>query len=134
MTPTFLDVDDVVRLHADQVAAFGGSDGVRDPDLLASAVAQPSATFGGAFLHQDLSAMAAAYLFHIVMNHPFIDGNKRAGLAAAVVFLDLNGTLLDASATDSLYALTMAVAEGRMGKAELVEAFRGLPWTPTSGA
>lgn len=134
MTPTFLDADDVVRLHADQVTAFGGSDGVRDPNLLASAVAQPSATFGGTYLHEDLFAMAAAYLFHVVMNHPFIDGNKRTGLAAAVVFLDVNGILLNASATDCLYALTLAVAEGRIGKAELAEAFLGLPWGPTSGA
>ena len=60
--------------------------------------------------------MAAAYLFHIVSNHPFVDGNKRAGMLAAVVFLDLNGIRLD-QPTDALYALTMGVAEGRLGKA-----------------
>lgn len=73
--------------------------------------------------------MAAAYLFHIVMNHPFIDGNKRAGLAAAVVLLDVNGVLLDASVTDRLYEITLAVAEGRLDKAGLVEAMRGLTWS-----
>lgn len=73
--------------------------------------------------------MVAAYLFHIVMNHPFIDGNKRAGLATAVVFLDLNGVVLDAAATDSLFDVTLAVAEGRMGKDELATALRGLPWS-----
>lgn len=134
MNPVFLGIDDVVRIHADQVAAFGGSDGIRDANLLASAVAQPSATFDGVFLHDDLFAMAAAYLFHLVMNHPFIDGNKRTGLAAAVVFLDLNGLPSDASATARLYELTLAVAEGRTGKAELAEGLRGLPWTPTPGA
>lgn len=83
--------------------AFGGSDGLRDANLLASTVAQPSATFGGSLLHEDLFAMAAAYLFHIVMNHPFIDGNKRTGLAAALVFLDINGLVSHTSATESLY-------------------------------
>ena len=60
--------------------------------------------------------MAAAYLFHIVRNHPFVDGNKRAGMLAAVVFLDLNGISLD-QPTDALYELTMGVAEGRLDKA-----------------
>ncbi|MDG3004877.1 type II toxin-antitoxin system death-on-curing family toxin [Paludisphaera mucosa] len=131
MNFVFLDVDDGIQLHADQVAAFGGSNGIRDRNLLASAAAQPSATFGGSYLHEDLFAMASAYLFHMVMNHPFVDGNKRAGLAAAVVFLDLNGVVLDASTTDRLYEITMAVAEGRMLKAKLAEALHGLACSPS---
>ncbi len=63
--------------------------------------------------------MAAAYLFHIVMNHPVIDGNKRTGLAVALVFLELNAIVLDATLTDRLYETTMAVAESRIGKPEL---------------
>ena len=81
--PDFLDIEDVLELHALQLARYGGADGVRDRGLLESAVAQPQATFDGAFVHDGLFAMAAAYLFHIVQNHPFIDGNKRAGAAAA---------------------------------------------------
>ncbi len=77
--------------------------------------------------------MAAAYLFHVVMNHPFVDGNKRAGLAAALVFLDLNGILVDESATDRLDELTIALAEGRMGKAALAEGLRGLPRSASGG-
>ncbi len=119
MSPVFLSVADVARIHADQVEAYGGSDGIRDERLLESAVSQASAMFGGEFLHGDLAAMAAAYLFHILMNHPFIDGNKRTGLAAALVFLELNGVVLDAALTGRLYEATMAVAESRIGKPEL---------------
>lgn len=71
-----------------------------------SAVAQPQASFGGTYAHDGLFAMAAAYLFHIVSNHPFVDGNKRAGLLAAQVFLDVNGVSLEHD-SESFYALTM---------------------------
>ena len=115
MNPDFLTVDDVLAIHEEQLARFGGAAGLRDAGLLESAVAQPQATFGGEYLHPDLFAMAAAYLFHIVQNHPFVDGNKRAGLLAALVFLDLNGISID-HATPRLYDLTMEVASGRMPK------------------
>lgn len=85
---TFLTVDEVLELHLEQIELFGGSAGARDLNLLESAVAQPSQQFGGEYLHEDVPAMAAAYLFHIVSNHPFIDGNKRTGTDAAIVFLD----------------------------------------------
>ena len=127
MSPIFLDVDDVIRLHFDQLKAFGGSGGIRDRGLLESAVAQPAATFGGDFLHESLSAMAAAYLLHIVMNHPFVDGNKRTGLAAAVVFLDLNGAAPAESATEHLFEATIAVAEGRLDKPTLAARLAQLP-------
>ena len=83
--------------------------------MLESAVAQPEASVGGAFAHHGLFAMAAAYLFHIVRNHPFVDGNKRAGMLAAVVFLDVNGIGIE-HPSDALYELTMGVAEGRFEK------------------
>ncbi len=108
--PLFLDVEDVVEIHATQLEAYGGSPGLRDRGLLESAVAQPQASFGGELVHRGLVAMAAAYLFHIVRNHPFVDGNKRAGLLAALVFLDLNGISIDHS-SEALYELTMGVAE-----------------------
>ncbi|WP_165073061.1 type II toxin-antitoxin system death-on-curing family toxin [Paludisphaera rhizosphaerae] len=132
MSPDFLSVVDILELHRIEVERHGGSDGVRDPGLLASAVAQPSAGFGGEFLHEDLFAMAAAYLFHIVKNHPFIDGNKRTGFVAALAFLELNGLMLQEAPSEILYEATMAVAEGRMSKAELTEALRALPWGPTA--
>ena len=81
-----------------------------------SAVAQPQASFGGAFAHAGLLAMAAAYLFHIASNHAFVDGNKRAGLLSALVFLDINGISIE-DPSEALYVLTMGVAEGRVDKA-----------------
>ena len=115
--PEFLDVDDVLELHGLQLARYGGADGVRDRGLLESALAQPQATFDGAFVHDSLFVMAAAYLFHIVQNHPSVNGNKRTGLLAALVFLDLNGISI-AHGSSSLYDLTLGVAEGRITKAE----------------
>jgi death-on-curing protein len=89
--PLFLDIEDVIELHATQLAIYGGGAGLRDRGLLESAVVQPQLFFDGEFAHPGLFEMAAAYLFHIVSNHPFVDGNKRAGVLAALVFLDVNG-------------------------------------------
>ncbi len=93
--------------------------------LLDSAVAQASVGFGGEFLHEDTAAMAAAYLFSIVKNHPFVDGNKRTGLVAALTFLGLNGIAIDHS-SDLLYDATMAVAEGSLAKEGLAALLRRL--------
>jgi death-on-curing family protein len=90
MDPLFLTLDEVLEIHAQQIELYGGSDGVRDPAGLESAVATPMATFGGEFLHSSLPSMAAAYLFHICQNHPFVDGNKRTGANAAITFLLIN--------------------------------------------
>lgn len=87
--PEFLTVEDVLALHLDQIRLFGGTEGTRDRGALESAVATPQASFGGNFLHEDLFEMAAAYAFHIAENQPFLDGNKRTALNAAIVFLGL---------------------------------------------
>jgi death-on-curing protein len=92
--PIFLELEDVLLIHEEQLPRYGGSPGVRDLGLLESAVAMPRATAGGEFLHDGLFAMAAAYAFHIAQNQPFLDGNKRTGLLAALVFLDLNGVAI----------------------------------------
>jgi death-on-curing protein len=86
-----LTVGIVREVHAAAIESFGGSDGVRDLALLESAVAAPQSSFGGKSPYQDLPELAAAYLFYICRNHPFIDGNKRAALGACLVFLRLNG-------------------------------------------
>jgi len=86
-----LTVEIVREIHAEAIARFGGSDGVRDPALLESAVAAPQASFGGKSAYKDLTDVAAAYLFYLCRNHPFVDGNKRAALSACIVFLRLNG-------------------------------------------
>jgi death-on-curing protein len=93
--PDFLSVVEVLFLHEEQLARYGGGTGIRDIGLLESAVAQPQATFGSEYLHADLFQMAAAYAFHIAQNQPFVDGNKRTGLVAALVFLDLNGVFAE---------------------------------------
>ena len=94
-----------------QIADHGGSIEIRDMGLLKSAVAQPSMTFGGEFLHDGLFVMAAAYLFHIVMNHPFVDGNKRTGLHAALTFLKLNGVDAGRPDDERFFNATLAVAK-----------------------
>jgi len=123
MNPVFLSVEDVLALHAKQLARFGGADGVRDIAVLESAVAQPQVRFGGAFLHPDLIAMGAAYLFHLVQGHAFVDGNKRVGLLSTLVFLDINGVQLDGD-SEQLYALTMKVAQGRLDKEAIGQELR----------
>lgn len=86
-----LSVEIVREVHAEAIARFGGSDGVRDTALLESAVAAPQASFGGKSPYHDLAEVAAAYLYYLCRNHPFIDGNKRAALGSCVVFIRLNG-------------------------------------------
>ena len=86
-----LTVDIVCRIHAAAIADFGGSEGLRDQGLLESAVAAPQATFDGKSVCADLPEVAAAYLFFLCRNHPFVDGNKRAAFGACLLFLRLNG-------------------------------------------
>lgn len=123
--PDFLTVDDVLVLHEESLARFGGGTGIRDRGALESAVATPSATFAGTYLHGDLFAMAAAYAFHIAQNQPFVDGNKRTALAAALVFLDLNGVELE-DPDERLYDAMIAIAERRLDKDGLSALLRGL--------
>jgi len=122
--PQFLSVDDVAALHVDTIAEEGGLGGIRDHGLLDSAVTMPRQRFAGRYLHEDLPAMAAAYLFHITRNHPFHDGNKRTGALTAIVFLDVNHVRLTAPQRDLARAVT-AVASGEMTKDELIAWMRG---------
>jgi len=123
--PEFLTVADALHIHRNQVDTFGGEHGARDMGLLESAMAQPRASYGGHLLHPDLFAMAAAYLYHIVRNHPFLDGNKRAGAMTAMVFLDWNGIALRAD-NDGLADITFRVAEGKATKLDVAEFFRSI--------
>ena len=119
----FLSIDDVHVIHLDQTQRYGGDPGVRDVGLLESALAQPRMAFGGNTLRTFPFEMAAAYLFHIVQNHPFVDGNKRTGAVAALMFLDLNGVELSVP-KGAIYDITIAVATGQAGKQTVVEFFR----------
>lgn len=87
--PQWLALEIVLDIHAEQLALFGGGDGIRDTGLLESALARPANKF--AYGESDLAALAAAYAFGIAKNHPFVDGNKRAAFASIIVFLGLNG-------------------------------------------
>jgi len=116
--PAFLSLDEVLALHADQISRYGGETGIRDLGLLQSALAMPQAMFGGQWLHLTFHEMAAACLFHVVRNHPFVDGNKRSGLICAIAFLGLNDLELAAD-PDELLDLVRGVAEGRTDKAQV---------------
>jgi len=120
-----LTVDIVLEIHAEAIARFGGSDGLREPALLESAVATPQATFGGASPYRDLVEVAGAYLFYLCGNHPFVDGNKRSALGACLVFLQLNG-LEPAPDSEQWEALTLDVAAGKLSRDETTKRLRKL--------
>ncbi len=114
----FMELSEVLDIHRDQINRYGGTIGIRDMELLNSAIAMPAAAFKGELLHTDVYEMAAAYLFHIVKNHPFLDGNKRAGAVTALIFLDLNGYEFHAP-DDDLSATVSGVAEGKRNKTDI---------------
>jgi death-on-curing protein len=122
---TFLTLAEVVEIHKDQIEMYGGGSGIRDIGLLSSAVAMPYASFSSAFLHADIYEMAAAYVFHICQNQPFIDGNKRTALASALVFLELNGTSIP-DPRGKLYNAMINLATGKINKSEFAKLLRGL--------
>lgn len=118
-----LTVEIVREIHAEAILRFGGSDGVRDLALLESAVAAPQASIGGRSPYRDVVEVAAAYLFFICRNHPFLDCNKRAALGACIVFLRLNGIEPGADGAD-WEDLTMAVAASAVDRDETTERLR----------
>ncbi|QIR37439.1 type II toxin-antitoxin system death-on-curing family toxin [Tolypothrix sp. PCC 7910] len=117
-TPRFLSTSQVIKIHERQIEIFGGTTGIRDAGLLDSALAQPQATFGGELLHPTISDQAAAYLYHLAMNHPFIDGNKRTAFAVMDTFLTLNGYSLNLLA-DETYNMVIRVVQREISKEEL---------------
>jgi death-on-curing protein len=109
----YLSLDQVLALHKAQIDEYGGAHGVREKGGLEAAIARPQMTFGGEDLYPGIADKGAALWHSLVMNHPFIDGNKRIGAMAAEFFLGLNG--VDLLATDEeLVAATMAAARGEM--------------------
>ncbi len=119
----FLTLDDIIESHQNQIDTYGGSYGIRDIGLLESAISQPEASFGGQYLHADIFQMASAYIYHLVMNHPIVDGNKRVGLEAALIFLEINNENLNAS-DEELVDLVLKTTAGQVGKREIAEFFR----------
>lgn len=119
--PVFLDREDIEAIHAGSIAAFGGAMGIRDENVLESALAQPLNEY---FYRQgDLFAIAAAYAFHLAENQPFVDGNKRVALLAALNFLAQNGVVADQEVA-GFYDALIGLAEKRLDKSGLADVFR----------
>lgn len=120
-----LSVDHVLAIHRAAIEGFGGSDGLRDPALLQSAVFAPQASFGGASTFSDTVEVTAAYLYYLCSNHPFVDGNKRVALGACLVFLKINGyrTVPDSEDWENL---TLAVAASVLSREEITATLRKL--------
>ena len=118
----FLSVGDVIQIQEDTILIEGGMPGLLDPGLLESAVTMPQQQFSDNYLHPGLIDMAAAYMFHIAMNHPFRDGNKRAAVMSALVFLDING-VRKLPEQKSLEEITMLLAAGKLNKEDLTRWF-----------
>jgi death-on-curing protein len=119
--PIWLDVEILIDLHAEQLALFGGPDGIRDQGMLESALGRPIDKF--AYGETDLAALAAAYAFDIARNHPFVDGNKRAAFGALIVFLGLNDVDLLAP-PESATAIILSLASGEVDEAGLTRWIR----------
>ena len=119
----YLSLEQVLQIHEAQVERFGGSAGLRDPGALESAVARPAMTFGGEDLYLDVPSKTAALMHSLVMNHAFVDGNKRVGITAAELFLRLNEYRLEAS-NPELEELTLTVAKGELDAEALAIWFR----------
>ena len=120
-------VDVVIAIHEQVLAAHGGGTGNRSRELLESAVAAPQATKMGAPLISDPIEIAAAYLFYLCSNHPFVDGNKRMALATCLVFLSENGLLPEETLdVDAWENLTLAVAAGLLSRENITATLRKL--------
>lgn len=117
-TPEFVPKSDVLDIHKRQIERFGGLGGIRDDGLLDSALAQPQATFFGELLHPTIPTQAAAYLYHLAKNHPFLDGNKRTAFATMIAFLSMNSYELNMT-EEQAYNMVMQVAQSQMTKEEL---------------
>lgn len=120
-----LTVEIVLEIHSEAISRFGGLAGLRDLPLLESAVAAPQASFAGVSPYQDVIEMAAAYLYYLCSNHPFVDGNKRVGLGSCLVFLKLNG-YTPAEDGEDWELLTFAVAAGALSRDEVTAKLRAL--------
>jgi death-on-curing protein len=119
--PRWLELNIVLDVHAEQLALFGGADGMRDLGLLESALARPINKF--TYGESDLAALAAAYAFGLARNHPFVDGNKRAAFAAIIVFLGLNGHDFDVRPEEAT-AMILGLAAGEVSEENLTRWIR----------
>lgn len=117
----FLTVEEVIQIHDELVSKYGGLHGIRDMGLLVSAIEMPKATMFGEYLHESIFDKASAYLFHIVCNHAFLDGNKRTGAASTLIFLSQNGYAIKFDMKE-FEDLICEVAQGKASK-EVISKF-----------
>jgi death on curing protein len=115
----------VTAIHSRQLAEHGGLDGVRDPGMLSSALARPKNAFAYSQPKPDFAALAAAYAFGIIKNHPFVDGNERTAFVLCRTFLKLNGHDIDATDVEK-YQTFLAVAEGAWDELQLASWIRSM--------
>ena len=120
-----LTIEIVREIHAEALKEFGGLNGIRDEGLLASAVFAPQSSFAGKSPYTDLIDVAAAYLFYLCRNHPFLDGNKRTAMGAAIVFLRLNGAE-PAPDSEAWERLVLDVASSKLGREQTTQRLRKL--------
>jgi len=118
MSVHFIPEEVVLTIHTDLLHRYGGEPGVRDRNLLESALAQPKMTTGRIYLHKTIFDKAAAYGFHVCMNHPFVDGNKRVALVLMDIFLQKNGWEID-SLEEETYSMMISLASGKLNKSQL---------------
>lgn len=111
----FLKLSEIILIAQNQIKLYGGTFGIRDMTLLSSAAAMPEASFDGKYLHESIFDKASAYIFHISQNYPSIDGNKRTGLAAGLVFLELNNVSIE-DPNGVLYQTIIDITEGKQHK------------------
>lgn len=121
----FLKLDHILQFHGAQIKEYAGSSGIRDQGLLESALEMPQAGFGDEYFHKDIFEMAAAYLYHLVKNHPFLDGNKRVSLMTCLIFLEINGYKIKAK-DKQLEKMTLDVATGKMEKNQIANLLKKL--------
>ncbi len=119
----FLTSDEVLEFHKVQLRLFGGRDGIRDRGLLESAIMGPQASFQGQYLNSDIYAMAAAYAYGIIKNHPFFDGNKRTGMTVALAFLYANDAKIDILPSE-VFALAIAIAASEVSQEAVSDFFK----------
>ena len=119
----FITKKQVVILHKILIEQYGGSHGIRDEGLLDSALEMPRSGFGAEYFHKSIFDKASAYLFHLVKNHPFIDGNKRIGFACADTFLIANGYSLKKENQKEIYDFVMSVASNNFITKENISLF-----------
>lgn len=105
----FLTLEQVLVIHEDQIIRYGGTSGLRDLSLLESAIFRPQSSFGGEYLYSSVFEKAVALVHSLILNHPFIDGNKRTGVVSGLVFIEMNGYAFDVT-QDELVEMALKIA------------------------